>query len=151
MIVRGICCILPGVPGKTENITVRSIVGRYLEHARVYCFGSGASERIYISSADFMTRNMERRVEVACPIRGESARLKIRQILSAQLADTEKSRVMLPDGSYVRSPREGEPVDSQLLLMRLAEAHADDGSMLRTTLRERVQLLLRRMLPHRKG
>ncbi len=117
MIVRGICCILPGVPGKTENIRIVSIVGRYLEHSRIYCFGTGSSESIYLSSADFMTRNTQRRVEVACPIYDREARAKIHRILDACLADNTKARLLQPDGSYVPCPQGGTPVDSQQLMM----------------------------------
>ena len=117
LIVRGICCILPGVPGKTENIRVVSIVGRYLEHSRIYCFGSGSSESIYLSSADFMTRNTQRRVEVACPIYDREARAKVHRILDACLADNTKARVLLPDGSYIPCPQGGPPVDSQQRMM----------------------------------
>ncbi len=121
MIVRGICCLLPGVPGRTENIRISSIVGRYLEHTRVYCFGAGAEMKMYISSADFMTRNTERRVEVACPIYDGRVRDRIRHILEAQEYDTRKARVLRPDGVYARSEQMGEPLDSQQLLMDEAE------------------------------
>ena len=108
MIVRGICCLLPGIPGRTEHIRIISIVGRFLEHSRVYCFGSGAEERMYIASADFMTRNTERRVEIACPITEAPVRQKIHKILDACLRDTLKARVMQSDGTYLR--RTPEPV-----------------------------------------
>ncbi len=150
MIVRGICCILPGIPGKTEHITVTSLVGRYLEHARVYCFGSGTSEKIYISSADFMTRNTERRVEVACPVRSEPARSRIRQMLSLQLADTEKARRMLPDGSYAHTARTGVPVDAQQTLMQLAEERAQSGAGAGGHT-ERLRELLSRVLRRGRG
>ena len=77
LIVRGICCILPGVPGYTDNLTVSSIVGRYLEHPRIFCFGTGADQKIYIGSADMMTRNTEKRVEVACPILDPELRRRV--------------------------------------------------------------------------
>lgn len=116
MIVRGICCLLPGIPGRTEHIRIISIVGRFLEHSRVYCFGSGAEERMYIASADFMTRNTERRVEIACPITEAPARQKIHKILDACLRDTLKARVMQSDGTYLR--RTPEPrFDCQQFLL----------------------------------
>lgn len=124
LIVRGICCILPGVPGETENIRVISIVGRYLEHSRIYCFGEGADEVMYISSADFMTRNTRRRVEVACPITDASVRKKLHGILDACLSDNVKARQLLPDGSYTTLPRPGEPFDCQERLMNEAAENA---------------------------
>ncbi|WP_069988084.1 polyphosphate kinase 1 [Massilioclostridium coli] len=120
MIIRGICCIIPGIPGKTENIQVCSIVGRYLEHARIYCFGYGTQEQMYISSADFMTRNTERRVEVACPIYDEKVRAKIHEIIEAQEYDNQKARVLMADGNYVKKSTMQEMVDSQQLLMDYA-------------------------------
>ena len=119
MIVRGICCLLPELPGKTENIHITSIVGRFLEHSRIYCFGQGSQERMYIASDDFMTRNTERRVEVACPIYDLSVRRKIHQILDACLKDTLKARQMRSDGSYCRRPPE-PPFDSQQFLLEQA-------------------------------
>ncbi len=122
MIVRGICCILPGVEEKTENIRVKSIVGRYLEHSRIYCFGEGAEEKMFISSADFMTRNTERRVEVACPIEDERTKAKIHRIIDACLSDNVKGRILQADSFYTEVPcREGEKrTDCQQLLMNRA-------------------------------
>lgn len=101
MIVRGICCLLPGIPGKTENIRVLSVVGRFLEHHRIYCFGANR-EDMYISSADLMTRNLVNRVEIAVPIQQEAIRSRISHILDVFLMDDVKARELLPDGSYRR-------------------------------------------------
>ena len=88
MIVRGICCVRAGVPGRTENVHIRSLVGRYLEHSRIYCFGSGENMRIYIASGDFLTRNTERRVEVGVRVDDPAIAKKLRGILDLQLRDT---------------------------------------------------------------
>ena len=118
MIVRGICCVRAGVPGRTENVHIRSLVGRYLEHSRIYCFGSGEDMRIYIASGDFLTRNTERRVEVGVRIDDTKIAQKLRGILDLQLRDTVNAREMQPDGSYVKvKPLPGQPpVDSQMAM-----------------------------------
>ena len=140
MIVRGICCILPGIPDKTENITVNSIVGRFLEHARVYCFGSEDDMRIYISSADLMTRNTERRVELACPILDDSVKASILSNLKAQLSDNTKARRIQSDGSYAYISVPGDaPVNSQELAMHNSvrstrEKPSDYRELLKTVL-----------------
>ena len=100
MVVRGICCLIPGVEGETENIHIRSIVGRYLEHSRIYIFGTGERDKIYISSADFMTRNTLRRVEVAAPVYDEKLKERIRDMFSVMLKDNVLARTALPDGRY---------------------------------------------------
>lgn len=120
LIVRGICCILPGVPGYTENVRVMSIVGRYLEHARIFSFGTGASQKIYIGSADMMTRNTEKRVEVACPILDDNIRRQINHYLKVMLSDNVKARVLQSDGSYVRKKAADSQVDSQAAFMEEA-------------------------------
>ena len=102
LIVRGICCILPGVPGETDNLKVTSIVGRYLEHPRVFVFGEGENQKVYIGSADMMTRNTEKRVEVACPIYDEAIKKRLVRDLQLMLADNTKARQMLSDGTYRR-------------------------------------------------
>ncbi len=117
MIVRGICCILPGIPGETENLTVRSIVGRYLEHSRIYCFGEGKEEKMFIASADFMTRNTQRRVEVACPIYDPAAQEKIRHLLDLCLRDNIRARQLQQDGSYCHIAGDSAPLDCQQQLM----------------------------------
>ena len=126
MIIRGICCLLPGVPGKTENITVTSIVGRFLEHSRIYVFGRGENEKMYISSADLMTRNTERRVEIACPIDSPAVRARLHDILFAMQHDTVKARVLQPDGSYQKKPAVPEPICAQDLLMQQAVSMAHE-------------------------
>ncbi len=120
LIVRGICCILPGIPGFTENIRVMSIVGRYLEHARIFSFGTGAAQKIYIGSADMMTRNTEKRVEVACPILDDNIRRQINHYLKVMLSDNVKARVLLSDGSYVKKKAAEPLVDSQAAFMEEA-------------------------------
>lgn len=120
LIIRGICCLRPGIPGLTHNITVISIVGRFLEHSRVYCFGEGERRCIYISSADWMTRNTERRIEVACPILDEVIAGRIMEMMEVAFSDNVKARELLPDGAYIRRIRkEGEPgLDSQACLFQ---------------------------------
>ena len=102
MIVRGICCLLPGIEGCTENICIVNKVGRFLEHSRVYIFGEGSEEAMYISSADLMTRNLSRRVEAACPVRDGKIKDRIRGLMYDVYCDMEKGRVLLPDGTYAR-------------------------------------------------
>ena len=113
MIVRGICCLLPGIPGETDNIRIISIVGRFLEHSRIYCFGEGEERKMYISSADLMTRNTDRRVEIATPVLDKSIEEKIYRMLTVMLADNIKARVFLPDGGYKKTEQVGERIDSQ--------------------------------------
>ena len=114
LIVRGICCLVPGVPGKTENITVTSVVGEFLEHSRIYCFGEGALRQIYLSSADIMTRNQERRVEIACPVESQEIRDFLSDYLARLLGDNVKARRLQPDGRFVRVEANGAaPVSVQ--------------------------------------
>lgn len=104
LIVRGICCLLPGIEGCTENVCIVNKVGRFLEHSRVYIFGEGIDEVMYISSADLMKRNLDRRVEVACPVKSGKIRDRIKAIMYDVYCDMEKGRVMLPDGTYAVKP-----------------------------------------------
>lgn len=120
MIIRGICCLIPGVPGKTEHIRVISIVGRFLEHSRIYMFGAGERKKYYISSADFMTRNTIRRVEVAAPVKAPALRERLQEIFDIMLADNQKSRELKANGLYERMAAEGEPVNAQERLYDLA-------------------------------
>lgn len=116
LIVRGICCILPGVVGETERIHVTSIVGRFLEHSRIYQFGRGEQAEYYISSADLMTRNLNHRVEIACPVQDAQIKEQLKWILDAQLHDTAKASLILPDGTYCRK-HSAVPFDSQNYFM----------------------------------
>ena len=121
MNVRGICCLRPGVPGLTDRIRVFSIVGRYLEHARIFAFGAGQDQRVYIGSADLMTRNTERRVEIACPILDEGIRRQIAHYVDILCRDTEKARFLDEQGHYHPVPDEGQPpLDAQAALMEEA-------------------------------
>ena len=137
LVVRGICCLIAGVEGYTENITVRSIVGRFLEHSRIFIFGrDGKEQKIYIGSADYMPRNTIRRVEVAAPVEDERLKKRIREIFRTLMSDNTKARVMQSDGTYVRlTPAEGEePVCAQEVLYddaykRLAEKEVKQERM----------------------
>lgn len=128
MLVRGICCFKPGIPGITENIEVYSIVGRFLEHSRILVFGMGERQKIYISSADFMTRNTERRVEVAAPIYSEALKQKILAILDLMFRDTQKIRKQGPDGIYrhIENPQ-GAKLNSQERLYAIAYEQAEQA------------------------
>ena len=113
MIVRGICCIIPGVEGLTENIRVISIVGRYLEHSRIYIFGKGENQKIYISSADLMTRNLERRVEVAAPVLDEKIKKTLSSMFNIMLNDNVKACELMNDGTYKRIKNKKAKMNSQ--------------------------------------
>lgn len=112
LFIRGICCLRPGVSGMTENITVKSVVGRWLEHSRIYSFGEGEEQRMFIGSGDMLNRNLERRVEAFMEVKTPDTREQVNRILTAMREDREKSRVMQPDGSYVRESG-GEGTSSQ--------------------------------------
>ncbi len=118
LIIRGICCLLPGVTGFTENISVTSIVGRFLEHSRIYMFGKGNDSKMYISSADFMDRNLHRRLEVACPIYDPDLKDKLHWIIAKQLSDNVKASTVTCDGVYRRKkPSSSLAIDSQKQFM----------------------------------
>lgn len=128
MIVRGICCLIPGIPEQTENITVRSIVGRYLEHSRVYIFGSGADSRVYISSADFMTRNTLHRVEIAAPIYDSKVKKRILDMFSVMMKDNVKARIQQNNGSYIHAAGGDYLLNSQEYFYDGAYAAADNNT-----------------------
>lgn len=121
LIVRGICCLIAGIPGETENIHIRSIVGRFLEHSRIYIFGTPDRDKIYIASADFMTRNTLRRVEVAAPIYDEKIKQRIRDMFGLMMRDNMQARIQQPDGTYMKQNRDAEEINSQE--MQYAEAY----------------------------
>ncbi len=127
LILRGICCLRPGIPGKTETIHVTSIVGRYLEHARIYCFGRGEESQLYLSSADLMTRNLNRRVEIACPVLDQALKEQLLWILNTQLTDNVKASAMMPDGSYLRKSAALVPACSQEIFMAQSIHSAPSG------------------------
>lgn len=113
MIVRGICCLIPGVEGETENIHVISVVGRFLEHSRIYIFGSKERRKYYIASADFMTRNTVRRVEVAAPVYNDKLKTKLQEMFDVMLSDNQKARKLEADGNYHRVSNDLTPVNAQ--------------------------------------
>jgi polyphosphate kinase len=126
LITRGVCCLRPGVPGVSATINVRSVVGRFLEHSRIYYFENGGEPEAFIGSADLMERNLDRRVEVLCPVRDPDIRHHLRHVvLDALLRETDRATRLLPDGEYVRcAPAPGDaPVSSQALLL---EHYAQD-------------------------
>ena len=123
LIVRGICCLRAGIPGMSENITVRSITGRFLEHSRIFYFYNEGYEDIYLASADWMPRNLNRRVELLFPIEDPDCRARVKEVLDVELADTVRAHFLSPDGSYHKLDLRGkEKVDSQQKLIDLADA-----------------------------
>jgi polyphosphate kinase len=129
LIIRGVCALRPGVPGLSDRIRVRSIVGRFLEHSRIFHFENGGDDEIYMGSADWMPRNLFERCEVVFPVRDAVARARIHdEIVPALLADTTKARLLQPDGTYVRAfkaLKDAPAFSSQDFLMQLAEGKAD--------------------------
>lgn len=124
MVIRGICCLIPGVKGQTENIHIISIVGRFLEHSRIYIFGTQERAKIYISSADFMTRNTLRRVEVAAPIEDPDIRMQIQEMFVTMLSDNRKARSMNNKGIYKIESSDNAPLNSQEVFLQQAYDNA---------------------------
>ena len=130
LIVRGICSLKTGIPGVSDNITVRSIVGNYLEHSRIFYFENAGKPEYYCSSADWMPRNLERRVEIMFPVENTALRAKIMHILEAELHDTEKAHLLNPDGIYVKVDRRGKmPLNSQKLFGEEAKEAAKSNEI----------------------
>lgn len=124
LLVRGICCILPGVKGYTDHVRVTSIVGRFLEHPRIFIFGRGSSEKMYIGSADMMTRNTEKRVEVACPVYDPEVSERLNHMIHVMLEDNVKARALDSSGNYQKKEQTGQPVDAQEMFMQEAVQEA---------------------------
>ncbi len=128
LLIRGICCLLPGISGVTENIMVISVVGRFLEHSRIYSFGKGEQQTLYISSADMMTRNLQRRVEVACPIYSQEIRDRLNHILEIMFADNVKARELTDKGVYRKRKNINNRIDAQEVFMKEAVEMPDSLS-----------------------
>ncbi len=125
LVIRGICCLIPGIEGETDNITVTSIVGRYLEHSRIYYFHHHGDEKFYISSADLMTRNLERRLEIAAPVYVLPIKQKLKEHLDSLLLDDVKARILQADGRYIRKPTvQGFHAQKHFMQQAVAEAAA---------------------------
>ena len=119
LIIRGICSLIPGIPGESDNIEVYSLVGRNLEHARAFRFENGGNAEVYLSSADWMPRNLYRRVELMFPVKDEACKQAVENVLRLQLCDNQQLRVRLPDGSYsLLEDEAAAPVDAQDVLLK---------------------------------
>ena len=125
LIVRGICCLKVGIPGVSENITVRSIIGNFLEHSRIFYFENNGMPEVYCGSADWMPRNLERRVEILFPIEQGELKRKVYHILDMELKDNVKSHILMPDGTYVKEKNKKERLNSQELFVKEARKEAD--------------------------
>ena len=144
LLVRGICCIRPGVEGYTDHVRVTSIVGRFLEHPRIFSFGRGSAQKMYIGSADMMTRNTEKRVEVACPVYDEDLRARLNHMLQVMLEDNVKARVLDAAGTYLKKGQ-GEPfVDAQEVFMQEAVQAAAVKKPAKRSIREVLFGIFRR-------
>lgn len=139
LIVRGICCLKAGIPELSENITVCSIVGNFLEHSRIFLFENGGEEEIYMGSADFMPRNLDRRVEILFPVEDETLKSRVRHILEVQLSDNVKAHLLHPDGTYGKKDRRGyAPVNSQEIFCQEAVTAAREQEDLKDPVKSRV-------------
>lgn len=125
LIVRGICCLRPNVKGLSENITVRSIVGRFLEHSRIFYFHDNGKDNYFISSADWMERNLNKRIELLIPVEDKRCKEKLRELLNITRSDTAKARILLSDGTYQRVERKGDPFNSQDAFIELSQKRFD--------------------------
>ena len=126
LIIRGICCLKVGIPGVSENITVRSIVGNFLEHARIFYFYSGGNEEVFMGSADWMPRNLEKRVEIVFPVEDEQIKKEVMHILDVQMKDNVKASILQADGTYVKPDKRGKVlVNSQEYFCKEATVRAE--------------------------
>lgn len=139
LLIRGICCIRPGIPGKTENIRVESIVGRFLEHSRIYAFGVGDDMEIYISSADMMTRNTKRRVEVAAPIYDPRLKQRIRKMIEIMRQDNIQGKVLLSNGEYTSKKKKEENMNSQIYFLNEARHYMQKEKTSKQTVMQQVK------------
>ena len=128
LIIRGICCLRVGVPGVSENISVRSIVGDFLEHSRIFYFKNDGKEEVYMGSADWMPRNLDKRVEILFPVEDENLKKEVISILNLQLSDNKKAHMLMSDGSYKKVKTQGEGISSQAEFCRLAMKRKKEGS-----------------------
>ena len=125
MVVRGICCLRTGIPGISENIHVRSIVGEFLEHSRIFYFKNNGIDEIYMGSADWMPRNLDRRVEIVFPVEDESIKKEILHVLDLEFRDNVKAHILQPDGTYEKQDKRGKViVNSQMEFCKEAQAKA---------------------------
>ncbi|WKB37149.1 hypothetical protein QS257_10905 [Terrilactibacillus sp. S3-3] len=132
LLVRGICCLRPGIPGVSDNITVHSIVGRYLEHSRIYHFAAGGENKVFLASADMMPRNLNRRVELMFPVEDEKIKATIIELFETMMADNVKTRVMDSNGNYRKLDRRGkELLNVQEYFAQMAEQKAIASDRLR--------------------
>lgn len=139
LIIRGICCLRAGVPGLSENISVRSIVGNFLEHSRIFFFENGGDQKVFMGSADWMPRNLDRRVEIMFPVEDEALKARVIHILDVQLADNVKAQYLRPDGTYAKKDRRGkEPVCSQEIFCEEAVRAARETEELSDPIKTRV-------------
>lgn len=136
LIVRGICVLIPGIPGLSDNITVRSLVGRFLEHSRVFWFANGGREEIYIGSADWMPRNLNDRVELMVPVEDPDLRVRLKKMLDAELADNQKAHVMQPDGTWTKTIASENRICAQSWFQHIAEERDREDQM---TLKQRME------------
>lgn len=155
LLIRGISCLIAGIPGETENISLVSVVGRFLEHSRIYIFGKNERERVYISSADFMTRNTERRVEAAAPIKDPALRARITAYFHTMLRDNVKARDQQSDGTYLRrepgdNPQE-EPLDAQVYFYRKAYENAEKAARLQLEKGKTLHAKIRRIFKKKEA